>query len=369
MKYCVLGSGLMGRAIAYDLLTQNDTEQVVLVDKNVEALRATLLQNDSRLQTKTVDVSNVQDVINVLKDADAAVAAIHYAFNPQFTKAAIETKTHLCDLGGNNTIVEEQLKLNDEAKKAGISVIPDCGLAPGMVAVLVKWGIEKFNWAHSVKIRVGGLPQNPINTLKYGRLFSVEGLINEYIEPVKVLRNGKIETIEPLCEIEEIEFPSPFYTLEAFTTSGGVSTLVETYKNKLKNLDYKTIRYPGHCSIVRSMYELGLFAGESRKVTAKLIEKNIPICTEDATLVKIIFEGDSKKHELTIIDKPTKKPDVTSMMRMTAYPAAIISQMQARKKINPGVQTQENCVPADLFITELEKRNIVVNGLISMSAV
>ena len=366
MKHCVLGAGLMGKAIAYDLLKYDDNSSVTVADYDQRQLDdVAKIHATSRLSTKIIDATDLAHIESLLTDVDSAIAAIHYNFNFNFTKAAINTKTHFCDLGGNSVVVDEQLKLSKEAEKRGVSVIPDCGLAPGMVAVLVKWGVEKFDWADTVKIRVGGLPQNPTNTLKYERLFSVEGLINEYIEPVRVLRNGKIEIIEPLTEIEEIEFAVGALHathLEAFTTSGGVSTLVDTYKNRLKNLDYKTIRYPGHCKIIRAIYELGLFHGENRKVTAKAIEKSIPVCTEDVTLVKIIFEGNSKKHELTIIDKA--KAPFTSMMRMTAFPASIIAQMQANKKITKqGVNTQENCVPADVFIEELRKRNILIDGI------
>ncbi len=370
MKYCVLGAGLMGKAIAYDLLQQNDTTKVLLTDNNSEELKkAQEFLNcgdkvtSSLLQTKTFDAKNESDIEEIFQNVDAAVAAIHYKFNPSFTKIAIKTKTHLCDLGGNSSIVDEQLKMLPEAEAAGISIIPDCGLAPGMVAVLVKWGLEKFIWADTVKIRVGGLPQNPTGVLKYGRLFSIEGLINEYIEPVRVLRNGKIETIEPLTEIEEIEFPG-FDTLEAFTTSGGTSTLIETYKNRLKNLDYKTIRYQGHCKIIREMYDSGMFFGEKRRATVKYLEETIPLEKEDVTLVKIIFDGSKdgaqSQQELIIIDKA--KPPFTAMMRTTAFPAAIISQMQARGQITIlGVQPQEKCIPAKLFISELSKRGIEIS--------
>ena len=232
-----------------------------------------------------------------------------------------------------------------------------------MTSVLVKWGLEKFNWADTVKIRVGGLPQNPKGELKYERLFSVEGLINEYIEPVRILRNGKIEIIEPLTEIEEIKFDG-FEKLEAFTTSGGTSTLIETYKNRLKNLDYKTIRYHGHCKIIREMYNSGVFFGEKRKDTAKYLEKTIPLGKEDITFIKIIFEGckdgvTPSQHELTIIDKA--KSPFTSMMRTTAFPAAIISAMQVRGQVTKlGVQPQERCVKTELFIRELIKREIII---------
>ncbi|MBI3308877.1 MAG: saccharopine dehydrogenase NADP-binding domain-containing protein [Candidatus Melainabacteria bacterium] len=365
MKYCVLGAGLMGKAVAYDLLSHKDTELVLLADSNKDNLdTAKSFLNNKRLETKLFDAENKSQIEDLCTRVDAAVGAIHYKFNLSFTEAAIKMGTHFCDLGGNNDIVDAQLKFSSKAKEEKISIIPDCGLAPGLVAVLAKWGIEKFDWAHSVKIRVGGLPVNPKGVLKYERLFSVEGLINEYIEPVRVLRNSRIEAVEPLSEIEELSFPKPFEHMEAFTTSGGTSTLVKTYASRLKNLDYKTIRYPGHGKIMRALYELGFFHGEARKVVSKLFTENIPLCKEDVTLVKVVFEGNSKSHELIIVDYSTKTPPLTSMMRTTAFSAAIISWMQAHEKIKEkGVITQENCVPAELFIEELGKRNIIVQGI------
>ncbi len=375
MKYAVLGAGLMGKAIAWDILNQDDTTEVILTDNSQNKLsEASWLIDNPKLLTELIDATNSDQVEFILKKVDAAVAAIHYGFNVNFSKLAISSKTHMCDLGGNNDIVDEQMKLNAEAEKAGISIIPDCGLAPGMIAVLIKWGLEKFDWVDTVKARVGGLPQNPEGVLKYGRLFSTEGLINEYIEPVRVLRDGELKEIEPLSEIEELEFPEPYGKLEAFTTSGGLSTMVETYKGTLKNLDYKTIRYPGHATAIRAMYELGYFSSETvdtpdgsikpRTLASTLIERTIPLCENDVTLVRIVFEGGGKSHSLTIIDKAIKNPPLTAMMRTTGFPAAIVSQMQARGVIGKsGVMPQEKCVPAGKFIEELKKRAILVDGV------
>ena len=362
-NYCVLGAaGLMGGAAVYDLLKYDNNAHVIAADCDQGRLDALArLHNTSRLSTRIVNANNLGQVESLFTDVDSAIAAVHYGFNLDFTETAIKTGTHLCDLGGNSEIVDKQLSLSSEAERAGVSIIPDCGLAPGMVSMLVKWGVENFDWADTVKIRVGGLPQNPMNELNYERLFSIEGLINEYIEPVRVLRNGEIITIDPLVELEDIEFPE-FGTLEAFTTSGGTSTLINTYEKRLKNLDYKTIRYPGHCKTIREKYyEPGLFHGKHRKTTAKTLEETIPICTEDVTLVKIIFEGKGQKHELVIVDKA--QHPFTSMKRMTAFPASIVSQMQANDLISPGVNTQENCVNTKSFITELGKRNIVIQGI------
>ena len=359
MKYCILGAGLMGKAIAYDLLLQDDTKKVILIDNNVEAIHELPLQDNSRLQKIILDIKQTKELKKILQDINVVISAIHYAFNLETTKLAIQTKTSMCDLGGNSSVVDEQLKLNEEARKANILIIPDCGLAPGMVSVLVKWGIEKFAWCDTVKIRVGGLPQNPQGKLKYERLFSVDGLINEYIEPVRILKNGEIKIIEPLAETEDIEFANVEacrgMPLEAFTTSGGTSTLVDTYKGRLKNLDYKTIRYKGHCEAIKELQKNSQF-------TKEYFERNLPICRNDITLVKIIFEGSGKKHELEIIDYAQN--GFTSMMRMTAFPVSIIAQMLAREHIKEkGVLPQEKCVPVDLFISELKKREIKILGI------
>jgi lysine 6-dehydrogenase len=375
MKYAVLGAGLMGRAAAYDLLRHDDTELVILADSSRMALaNANIFLKSKKIKLQTFDASNVTQVEKIFGRVDAAIAAVHYGFNLNFTKAAIKTKTYFCDMGGNSAIVDKQLALSAKAQKAGIIVIPDCGLAPGMVSLFARWGIEKFPWVDSVKIRVGGLPQKPTGALNYERLFSVEGLINEYIEPVRIIRDGKIKTIEPLSETESLEFPAPYGTLEAFTTSGGTSTLVDTYRNRLNNLDYKTIRYPGHCVAIRSMYELGYFAAKPvstksgkivpRHLSRALFENNIPVCQNDVTLMRVIFEGSGNKHEITIIDQATEKPHLTAMMRTTAFPAAIISWMQAHGYIAAvGVLPQELCVPIEPFIAELQKRGVTIQGV------
>ncbi len=379
MKYLVLGAGMMGQVICYDLLQQQSTTAVTAADNKPEQLKA--LQErfgDPRLTTVEFDAANSAQVKELMRPVDACVGAIHYNFNVPFTEAAIETSTHFCDLGGNNTVVRRQLELDKQAQSAGVSIIPDCGLAPGMASVLVAWGMEKWPGVDAVRIRVGGLPQEPQPPWNYSLIFSVEGLINEYVEPVRVLRNGKIEIIEPLTQIETLAFPAPFETVEAFYTSGGTSTLPETYAGRLQNLDYKTIRYPGHGTVVAAMYRLGLFSSEKiatpsgniapREVTARLFVDNLPHGQKDVTLVRIVFSGDEgskrKSKELTIVDYFDEQRGISSMARMTSYPAAIVSQMQADGRITrTGVFGQELGVPPALFIEELQRREIHIAGI------
>src|SRR5207245_6645009 len=193
---------------------------------------------------------------------------------------------NFCDLGGNNDVVAAELALDTEARSRGVNIIPDCGLAPGMVAVLVAHGAAQFDKLDEIHIRVGGLPQNPKPPLDYQLVFSVEGLINEYIEPARVVRNGKITNVASMTETEDIEFPPPFGRLEAFQTSGGTSTLPETFLGRVRELDYKTIRYPGHCAKFKTMIDLGLCSSEPlplngmrvapRRLLADLLVRNLP---------------------------------------------------------------------------------------------
>lgn len=379
MKYLVLGAGKMGQVACYDFLQQQSTTAVVAADNNPDNLLQ--LQErfgDPRLTTVEFDAADPEQVRRLMQPADACLAAIHYGFNVHFTEAAIDTRTHFCDLGGNNTIVRRQLELDDRARRAGISVIPDCGLAPGMVSVLAAWGVDRWPWVDSIGIRVGGLPQHPEPPLNYSLIFSVEGLINEYVEPVTILRDGQIETVEPLTEIESLAFPAPFTEVEAFYTSGGTSTLPETYADRLKNLDYKTIRYPGHGAIITAMYRLGLFSSEKiktqsgavppREITARMLLERLPHNQKDVTLVRVAFSGSEgatrRSRELTIVDYYDEQREITSMARMTSYPAAIVSQMQAAGRITrTGVFGQELGVPPVEFIGELRRRNIQITGI------
>jgi lysine 6-dehydrogenase len=252
-----------------------------------------------------------------------------------------------------------------------VNVIPDCGLAPGMVAVLVAHGAQQFEKLDEIHIRVGGLPQNPKPPLDYQLVFSVEGLINEYIEPARVIRDGKIVTVESMTEVESLEFPPPFGTMEAFQTSGGTSTLVDTFRGKVRELDYKTIRYVGHCEKFKTMIDLGLCSSEPltvdgatvkpRRVLGDLLVRNLPHDEPDYVLVRVSFVGDGKRLTYDIIDSYDPDTGLSAMMRTTAFPASIVALMMARgQTTSKGALPQERCIPPGPFMEELAKRNIGV---------
>jgi lysine 6-dehydrogenase len=238
MKVLVMGSGLMGRGAAHDLVKQDSVEQVICADIDLNCAEALAKEVGPKAIAEKVDAKKRAELVKVFSKVDSVISAVSYTVNLLHTEVAIETGTHMCDLGGGWAVVEKQLEMNDQAKEAGITVVPDCGVAPGMVSVLARHGIEYLDRVESVKIRVGGLQQEPRPPLNYALIFSVEGLINEYIEPCIAIRDGKIVVEDPLVGFEELTFPEPFGKLEAFNTSGGTSTLPHTYLGKVNELDY-----------------------------------------------------------------------------------------------------------------------------------
>lgn len=177
----------MGRAIAYDLVKSG--AEVQIGDVNVEHIRSSYLLDKADIVK--VDANNASEVEQAMKKKDVVVSALPYDFNYKMAKTAIKCNTNFCDLGGNTDVVEKELSLHEVAKKAGVTIIPDCGLAPGMTNVIASYLIKKAN-AKEMHIRVGGLPQNPEPPLNYALVFSVHGLINEYIEKAKIIKTGRL---------------------------------------------------------------------------------------------------------------------------------------------------------------------------------
>lgn len=373
MRIAVIGAGLMGRAAVYDLARTDGVVKVGVYDID-EALAGQVAESfgSGKAHGETLDASDEDAAARVLGQYDAAISCVTYRFNVGLTRAAIEGRCHLVDLGGNNEIVRNQLDLDQQAEAAGIIVIPDCGLAPGMVSIMVADGVARMDKAHSVKIRVGGLPQSPRPPLNYQIVFSAEGLLNEYWEPCLILEDGKKKTVNPMTGVEKLEFDGIGH-LEAFYTSGGTSTLPDTYEGRIDFLDYKTIRYPGHCKLFKPMLDIGLASRQEievagvrvqpRSVLRAVLEKHLNLGSLDLTLVRVTVEGTSgsKPHkiEYEIVDRQDTRTGLTAMMRTTAFPAAIIACLAAGDQITArGCKPQEIAVSPSVFFPQLKKRGI-----------
>jgi len=385
MKILVLGAGRMGHGAAYDLVHNSPgVEQVTVAD--FELGKAELVASQvgtGRIDARQVDASDYSAVRDLMQGHASVISCVNYWYNESLSKAAIETKANFCDLGGNNYVVDAQLALDREAKAAGINIIPDCGLAPGMVSILAMHGAAKFDEIDEIHIRVGGLPQDPQPPLDYQLVFSVEGLINEYVEAARVVRDGRITEVESMTELESLSFDG-FPPLEAFQTSGGTSTLPDTFLGKIRELDYKTIRYAGHCEKFKTMIDLGLCSSNEivlsepgavatgflkitpRKVFGELLQKHLPADGPDYVLVRLDFvgrkNGETRTLRYDIVDKLDEKTGLSAMMRTTAFPASIIAQMMAKGEVlEKGATPQEKAIDPDRFFAELERRNIRID--------
>ncbi|MFH2055127.1 MAG: saccharopine dehydrogenase C-terminal domain-containing protein [bacterium] len=366
----VCGAGRMAEALVYDLQKFTKPGKIILVDNDQNRLAKFSGEN---LVKRHGDLSNPDFVRPFFEAADLACGAASYKLNLQLSELAIAAGCHFVDMGGNNAAVERQFSLSDKAEAAGVTIIPDCGLAPGMASILVAAAVSKLDEVESVKIRVGGLPQKPQPPLNYALFFSPEGLLNEYREAAVMIRDGKIVKRPSLEDVETLAFPPNFPKLEAFNTSGGTSTLPQTFAGKIENLAYKTIRYPGHCEQMRLLFDLGL-ATESAlqvdglevapaRVLERLLAEKLPVSDQDVVLVRVEAvgkkNGQTRRLTYEIEDYFNPETGHTAMQRTTAYSVAIIMQMIAEGNIRErGTLRLEAGIDPVRFIALLAERGI-----------
>ncbi|MEO6877499.1 MAG: saccharopine dehydrogenase C-terminal domain-containing protein [Gemmatimonadaceae bacterium] len=375
MRMLVLGAGLQGCACAYDLLQNKEVTEVRLADIHVGHLPEFLAPySGPRLIPTPLDVRDRDAVLGVMRGCDAVMSAIPYYFNYDMARLAVEAGVHFCDLGGNTEIVFHQKELDAEAKKKNITVVPDCGLAPGMVNILAEYGIRQLDSVDSVKIFVGGLPQHPEPPLNYMLVYSLEGALDYYTTLSWVLRHGKRTQVEALSELEPVQFDAPLGTLEAFHTAGGLSTMAFRYEGKIPTMEYKTLRYPGHAALMSAVRSMGLLSLEPVDVKGmKVIPRDafiasvLPKLTKphghDLVALRVVVSGTKggkpAAKSFDLVDCYDEKHEVSAMMRTTGYSLSITGQMQVRGEVKPaGVHTPDECIPAAEYIAALRSRGI-----------
>ena len=375
MRMLVLGAGLQGSACAYDLLQDREVTEVRLADIHVNHLPEFLAPfSGPRLLPTPLDVRDRTAVLGAMRECDAVMSAIPYYFNYDLARLAVEAGVHFCDLGGNTEIVFEQKELDPEARRKHITVVPDCGLAPGMVNILAEHGIEQLDEVQSVKIFVGGLPQHPEPPLNYMLVYSLEGALDYYTTLSWVLRDCKRTQVPALSEIEPVKFEAPLGELEAFHTAGGLSTMAFRYEGKIPTMEYKTLRYQGHAALMSDIRSLGLLDLEPVDVKGtKVVPRDVFIATvlprltkphgHDLVALRVVVKGTKGGKAATksfeLVDRYDERHGISAMMRTTGYSLSITGMMQVRGQIRPaGVHTPDECVPAESYIAELKKRGI-----------
>ncbi|HET9295158.1 MAG TPA: saccharopine dehydrogenase C-terminal domain-containing protein [Gemmatimonadales bacterium] len=381
MKMLVLGAGLQGCATAYDLLQVPAVSQVTIADLHPDSLAPFLKPylGQGRLVAVKLDVTDLDATTALMKGHVSVMSAIPYYFNEPMARCAVNARCNFADLGGNTEIVFQQKKLHDEAKAKGISVIPDCGLAPGMVNILAAEGVRRLDKTERVKIFVGGLPQNPEPPLNYQIVYSLEGALDYYTTTSWVIRDGKRAPVDALSEIEMVEFPEPVGTLEAFHTAGGISIMPFTYEGKVDVMEYKTLRYPGHLAVMRPIRELGLLDLDPVEVRGqRVVPRELFIASvtpklkkpEGRDLVALRVEAHGTKNggpasvTWQLIDLKDTEHNISAMMRTTGYSLAITGLMQADGRVTAkGVHTPDEAMPFQAYVDELARRGVVIREL------
>lgn len=376
--YGVLGAGRQGTAAAYDFAKFGNARKIILGDINLDvakeaAKRVNHLCGREIAEGMSVNVASASELERFLTGINAFLSAVPYYYNLEIARAAIRARANMCDLGGNTEIVKKQLLLDKEAMDAGISIVPDCGVGPGMLASLACYGMSLLDNPQEVYIWDGGLPQNPRPPFNYLLTFHFDGLANEFFGNAIFLRDGEIVEVPVLEELEYVDFPPPLGRLEAFVTSGGSSTCPWTFKGKLKVFQNKTLRYPGNYAQLKTMHHLGLFSDKAieidgvnvvpRRVLQTLFEPKIKFPGDkDVMVLRIRCVGERKKQPtevlLDMIDRFDEKTRFTAMERTTGWHASIVAIMMARGEIPCGAKPLEIAAPGDSFVRELKRRGI-----------
>ncbi|HLR67486.1 MAG TPA: saccharopine dehydrogenase C-terminal domain-containing protein [Virgibacillus sp.] len=375
MKIGVLGSGLMGKEAVRDLVANKEVKAVGLADIDYD--RAQQICNQiyaHKLTAYKVDANDKEQLANFMCKFDVIINALFYSFNEIVAKTAIQTGVDSIDLGGHiGSMTDKVLALKDEAKAADVTIIPDLGVAPGMINILSGYGASKLDSLKDIKLYVGGIPVSPEEPLEYNHVFSMAGLFDHYTDPSTIIRNGIKQEIPSLTEVERVHFKK-FGPLEAFHTSGGTSTLSLSFPD-LNTLEYKTIRYPGHAekfkllvdlNLTRTDYTVGIDGQKinPREVLLKVLDPIVELGEkEDAVLLRVKTAGEVRREPIVYVYEMTtykdRKNNITAMARATANTVSVVAQMIGNHTITKkGVYPPEQIIPGAIYIDEMAKRDV-----------
>jgi saccharopine dehydrogenase-like NADP-dependent oxidoreductase len=373
MNVIVLGCGKIGAVMGQEFIRCLPGSKITMAD--IDEVRAR--EAASRIPGSswtTIDTSNYQDLLGKIKSHDLTLGALPGDFGYVALRASVEAGVNMLDV---SFTPEDPTQLDGVAKERGVTLVPDCGVAPGLSNILVGYGASRLDEVDKAHVMVGGIPEKPVPPLGYTITWSAEGLIDEYVRDVRIVEGGKIIEVAALSGLEEIEFPG-IGTLEAFYTDG-----LRTLANSLPDVDEmweKTLRYPGHVEKIRLLRDLGFLSedpvtvrGETvstRLATAKLLERSLWMPeVGDLVAMQIMVRGKVAGKEsgyvFRVLDRYDHKGKVSAMARTTGYTAAIVGGMLAAGKISEvGVIPPEKLGMDQDFtkvlLLELKKRDIVI---------
>jgi len=374
LRILTIGCGHIGSVLARDLLENMSSVRIVISDSDLNRAKsvANTIEKEN-VDSIQLDASDHPRLVSTLKDFDLAVGLAPGRIGYETVKACVEAGVNMVDL---SFMPEDPLTLHSEALKADVTVIPDCGVAPGISNFLVGRACSLLDEVEQAIILVGGIPEKAIGPLGYKVTWCVEDLLEEYARKAKIVKDGKLVEEEALNGLELVEFPG-VGKLEAFYTDG-VRTMHSTIRG-VKNMWEKTLRYPGHAEKIKLLRDLGFFDETKlegidvspRELTIKLLEKNLSLPEiSDLLLMNVKVTGSKGGsrvlYNYRILDRYDSAGKITAMARTTAYTASIVVQLLANNEIREkGVIPPERLgMDERLFnkiITELSKRGIRVS--------
>ena len=385
-KYVVLGAGRQGVAAAYDLAVFGQADSLVLLDIDLAAAEAGAAKLNGLLGKPIavgcrVDASDVAAVAPHLDGASGFISSVHYTFNLEMTKLAIAKKVHMTDFGGNTGVVRDQLAMDAEAAAAGVTIVPDCGMGPGLNISLGTYVMELVEVPEEVLIWDGGLPQNPEAPWNYVSTFNLGGLTNEYDGSASFLRDGRVQPVPCFSGYEVLEFPEPLGKLEAFVTSGGLTTSPWTFEGKLKRLENKTLRYPGHVAQFKAFSDLGLLGLDPIAVAGQqVVPRDVfhallapQICRDEVKdicvmRVKGIGTTKGKRAEATVelVDRYDEKTGFTAMQRLTGWHGSIMLIAAVTGMTRRGAISVELALPGKTIVDQCKRRGFAITERVTV---
>jgi lysine 6-dehydrogenase len=366
MATLVLGAGIVGSAAVWDLRRRD--HDVSVADTDADAVHQ--LAAAYGATPIIADAADSMELMELLAIHDVVVSAIPYRYGYTVASAALATNTHYLDFGGNPSVVAAQKRMDNDAAANEVMIVPDCGLAPGLANVLAEDLIRNAAQVpiDSVQIRVGALPKNPHGTLNYQLAFNAAGLVNEYAEPCEVLVDGRHATVEPLANLEDVEWPG-WGPLEAFSTAGGTSTMCVLHEDRVRSLEYKTLRYPGHGEVFRAFYEMGMFDESQRRiggvdvaprsVLLDTLNRTLPRDEPDIVLVRVWMDQAGTRTTLQLEDETHGA--FSALARTTAFPATALADLIVTGRVmRPGVLSMNEAVKGSELLPELSSVGLYV---------
>jgi len=373
--YLLLGAGRQGIAAAYDLGRFGDARRIVVSDIDAAAAdrgaaRLNALLGREVAVSLALDVADERAVARALRDVQGCLNSVHYAYNERLTSLLIEAGVHATDLGGNTGVVRRQQEQTAAAARAGITIVPDCGMGPGLNISLATYVMDLLDAAEEVRIWDGGLPQDPEAPWNYALTFNIAGLTNEYAGCATFLRDGRLTEVPCFDDVEPIAF-SGLGTLEAFVTSGGLSTAPWTFQGRLKRLENKTVRYPGHAAMFKAFAALGLLGTDPvsvrgvpvvpREMLHALLEPRIKRAdVRDICVMRVradgVKEGRPASATVELIDRYDPETGFTAMQRLTGWHASIMLIGAVTRQMPAGVIPVEQAMSGIAVADEMRRR-------------